>query len=213
MGPSVCRITHARPIEAVARSSFRTGQANARPGPRWPHRAHHVLADTGAPVSRLTHSVVALVASLAITFVAAAIGAAASVRAQSFYEQLSRPGWAPPASVFGPVWTTLYALMAIAAWLAWRAGGLRAARSGLALYLLQLALNALWSWLFFGWRLGAWAFAEVLLLWASVAATLVAFWRLRPIAGLLLVPYLLWVSFAAALTFAVWQRNPALLGA
>lgn len=163
-------------------------------------------------MNRRSHGIAALIASFAITFLAAAIGAAASVRAQSFYEQLSRPDWAPPASVFGPVWTTLYALMAIAAWLAWRAGGWRAARGALVLYVVQLALNALWSWLFFGWRLGAWAFAEVLVLWAFIAATLVAFWRIRVAAGLLLVPYLLWVSFAAVLTHAVWQRNPGLLG-
>ena len=119
-----------------------------------------------------------------------------------------RPEWAPPASLFGPVWTVLYALMAIAAWLVWRTRGVRGARGALALFVAQLALNALWTWLFFAWRRGAWAFAEVLVLWVAVAATTVAFARHRRAAGALLVPYLGWVTFAAALTWAVWRLNP-----
>lgn len=158
------------------------------------------------------HQVVGLIAWLAICFVAAGIGAVASVQAGSFYLSLTRPAWAPPASVFGPVWSVLYALMAIAAWLVWREGGFRHARVALSLFLAQLALNALWSWLFFAWHLGAAAFIDILLLWVLIVATLIAFWRTRPVAGALLVPYLLWVSFAAALNFAVWQLNPNVLG-
>ena len=149
---------------------------------------------------------------LLVSFVAAAAGAAASVNAGPFYAQLIRPEWAPPASVFGPVWTILYTLMGIAAWLAWRPGGFRAARTALTLFVVQLVLNALWSWLFFGWHRGALAFADILLLWVAVAATLACFWRIRPLAGALLVPYLLWVSFATALNYSVWQLNPQLLG-
>ncbi len=156
--------------------------------------------------------IVGLVAWLAASFVAAAIGAAASVQAGSFYAQLVRPEWAPPGSVFGPVWTVLYALMGIAAWLVWRVGGFRAAGTALTLFLVQLAFNALWSWLFFGWQRGALAFADVVLLWALVVATLAGFWRIRRLAGALLVPYLLWISFAAALNYSVWQLNPQLLG-
>src|SRR5688572_24301865 len=104
--------------------------------------------------------ILGLLAWLAISFVAAGIGAAASIQAASFYAQLEQPQWAPPASVFSPVWTVLYALMGIAAWLVWRVGGLRAARGALTLFVVQLALNALWSWLFFGWKLGAVAFAD-----------------------------------------------------
>lgn len=155
---------------------------------------------------------IGLVAWLAASFVAAAIGAAASVEAGAFYAQLARPEWAPPGSVFGPVWTVLYALMGVAAWLAWRVGGFRAARSAFLLFLAQLAVNALWSWLFFGWQRGALAFIDILLLWALIAATIAGFWRLRPLAGALLLPYLLWVSFAAALNYSVWQLNPQLLG-
>lgn len=149
---------------------------------------------------------------LVITFVAAAIGAAASINAGSFYTQLVLPEWAPPSSVFGPVWTVLYVTMGIAAWLIWRADGFRAARRALTLFLAQLALNALWSWLFFGWHRGALAFADILLLWGLIIATLIAFWRVRALAGWLLVPYLLWVSFASALNYAVWQLNPRYLG-
>lgn len=149
---------------------------------------------------------------LIVSFIAAGIGAAASVQAGPFYAQLVRPEWAPPAWVFGPVWTALYVLMGVAAWLVWRVGGFRAARPALTLFLVQLALNALWSWLFFGWHLGVLAFADVLLLWVMIVATLVAFWRIRPLAGALLVPYLLWVSFASVLNYSVWQLNPQALG-
>jgi tryptophan-rich sensory protein len=160
------------------------------------------------PASR---QIAGLAGWLFVTFVAAAIGAAASVHAGTFYAQLMRPAWAPPGWLFGPVWTALYLAMGVAAWLVWRAAGFRAARTALTLYLIQLALNALWSWLFFGWHLGAPAFADVLLLWVAIVATLVAFRRVRPLAAWLLAPYLLWVSFASALNFAVWQLNPGSL--
>jgi len=146
-----------------------------------------------------------------VTFLAAALGARASISAADFYASLTLPAWAPPASVFGPVWTVLYALMALAAWLVWRQGGWRAAAPALALYLLQLALNVLWSWLFFGWKQGALAFADIALLLALIVATIVAFHRVRSAAAWLLLPYLAWVTFASALNYAVWQANPAVL--
>jgi tryptophan-rich sensory protein len=149
---------------------------------------------------------------LLVTFAAAAVGAIASIEARSFYLQLVRPDWAPPAGVFGPVWSVLYTLIGIAAWRVWRRGGFRAQRGALTLFLVQLVLNALWSWLFFGWHRGALAFADVVLLLASILATLLAFWRAERLAGVLLVPYLAWVSFASALNFAVWQLNPQALG-
>ena len=156
--------------------------------------------------------IVGLLAWLAISFTASAIGAIASINAASFYGQLVQPGWAPPSSVFAPVWTTLYALMGIAAWLVWRVDGFRANRSALTFFLVQLAINALWSWLFFAWHFGALAFADIVVLWLLIIATIVSFWRVRPLAGALLVPYLLWVSFAAVLNFSVWQLNPQVLG-
>jgi tryptophan-rich sensory protein len=159
-----------------------------------------------------TKQFLGLIGWLVLSFAASAVGAIASIQAQSFYGQLVQPAWAPPPAVFGPVWTVLYALMAIAAWLVWRVGGGRSNRLALSFFLVQLAFNALWSWLFFAWHLGALAFADILLLWILIVATLVSFWRIRPLAGLLLVPYLLWVSFAAALNYSLWQLNPQILG-
>ena len=147
-----------------------------------------------------------------VSFAASAVGAVASIQARSFYGQLAQPAWAPPPWLFGPVWTILYALMAIAAWMVWRSGGFRANRTALSLFLAQLALNALWSWLFFAWHRGALAFVDIVLLWLIIVATLVAFWRVRPLAGALLIPYLFWVSFASALNYSVWQLNPHVLG-
>ena len=152
-----------------------------------------------------------LVGWLAVVFAAAAVGALASVDAGSFYGQLVRPGWAPPASAFGPVWSVLYLLMGVAAWLVWRNQGAERLRLALALFLTQLCANALWSWLFFAWRNGAVAFAEVLILLALIAATTVVFWRISRLAGILMIPYLAWVTLATALTWAVWQRNPSVL--
>ena len=153
-----------------------------------------------------------LIAWLAASFVVSAIGAAASINAGPFYAELVRPDWAPPGWLFGPVWITLYALMAIAAWLVWRQAGFRAARAALTLFLVQLVFNAAWSWLFFAWRLGGLAFADILILLVLIALTLAAFWRKSRIAGALMLPYLLWVGFAAVLNYAVWQLNPQVLG-
>jgi translocator protein len=158
------------------------------------------------------NQIVGLAAWLAATFLAAVVGAAASIDAGEFYRQLARPEWAPPAAVFGPAWSVLYALMGIAAWLVWRTRGFANARTALVLYLVQLGFNALWTWLFFAWRLGALAVAEIVVLWGLIVATIVAFWRVRPLAGALLLPYLLWVSFAAALSFSIWQMNPEVMG-
>ena len=159
----------------------------------------------------LSTQIVGLVVWLAVTFVAAALGAIASTEAASFYAQLVRPPWAPPATWFGPVWSVLYTFMAIAAWLVWRKPPERRQRTALILFLVQLAINALWSWLFFSWRLGGIAFVDVLVLTALVTATLLSFWRLSIAAGVLLLPYLMWIGFAAALTWSVWQANPTLL--
>jgi len=156
--------------------------------------------------------ILGLIGWLVISFAAAAVGAVASIQARSFYSQLAQPAWAPPPWLFGPVWTVLYALIAIAAWLVWRSGGFRTNRIALAFFWGQLLLNALWSWLFFAWHLGALAFADIVFLWVLIVATLVSFWRLRPLAGALFIPYLLWVSFASALNYSLWQLNPQVLG-
>lgn len=163
------------------------------------------------PLSRSSQAV-GLLVWLLVAFGAAAVGGLASVSASEFYRDLVRPSWAPPGWLFGPVWSVLYALMGVAAWLVWRARGFGGARSALLVFLVQLAANALWTWLFFAWRQGGLAFAEILLLLALILATIVLFWRSNRLAAILLFPYLLWVSFASALTLATWRLNPGLLG-
>jgi translocator protein len=148
---------------------------------------------------------------LALTGAAAAVGAVASVDAGAFYAELSRPGWAPPGSVFGPVWTLLYIMMGLAVWLVWREPGSAVRRRALVLYVVQLVLNALWSVLFFHQRHGALAFADILVLWVLIVVTAGAFWRVRGLSAALLFPYLLWVSFAAVLNYSVWRLNPDVL--
>jgi len=143
--------------------------------------------------------------------ITAAIGGMASVGAPEFYAQLDKPSWAPPPTVFGPVWTLLYAMMAVSAWLVVRSVGWQRARPAITLHIVQLVFNTLWSWIFFRWQMGALAFVEILFLWGLVALTIRAFWRASPLAGALMLPYLAWVTFAAALTYAVWQRNPGIL--
>ncbi len=153
-----------------------------------------------------------LVGWIGLTFVAATIGMVASVQAQVFYGQLTLPSWAPPAGVFGPAWTFLYILMGVAAWLVWRHGGFASNQKPLTLFLIQLFFNALWSWLFFAWKLGFWSFIDIVVLLSLVLATLISFWRVKPLAGALLLPYLLWISFASMLNYSTWQLNTQILG-
>lgn len=173
-----------------------------------------VRTDSSRQVRRLSlaRQALGLAAWLVLTFSAAAIGAFASAQAGAFYMQLLRPAWAPPAWLFGPVWTGLYLLMAVAAWLVWRAHGWRRAGAALGLFVVQLVANALWTWLFFVWQQGAWALVEIMLLWVLIVGTMVAFRRLHALAAVLLLPYLVWVSFASALTWAMWTLNPTALG-
>ena len=148
----------------------------------------------------------------AVCLLVAAVGAAASLQAETFYAELARPEWAPSGAVFGPVWSILYSMMAVAAWIVWRRREIRLARIGLVFFALQLVLNALWSWLFFGWRQGALSFLDIVVLWVLILVTLLFFWRIRPLAAWLLLPYLAWVTFAAALNWQIWQLNPSTLG-
>ena len=159
-----------------------------------------------------TRQALGLLGWLAASFVAGGIGAVASSNASGFYAQLSQPSWAPPAWLFGPVWSVLYVLIGVAAWLVWRKHGFNGASRALGLFIVQLVANALWTWLFFKWQLGAVALVEIVVLWLLIAATIASFWHLHRLAALMLVPYLAWVSYAAALTFALWRLNPAILG-
>ena len=163
------------------------------------------------PQGSLFRQMASLVLWILVSFIAAALGGLASVNAGGFYLELTRPAWAPPSWLFGPVWTILYLLMGTAAWLVWRKVGLRSTNPALKLFLVQLALNALWTWLFFVWRLGALALGEILILWILILRTILEFRKVSHAAAWLLVPYLLWVGFATALTYALWRGNPLLL--
>lgn len=121
-----------------------------------------------------------------------------------WYQELEKPSWNPPGWLFGPVWTLLYILMGIAVWMVWRERGFS---TGVYLFVIQLVLNALWSWLFFGLNRPDLAFFEIVLLWGLILATMILFWRVRPAAGALFVPYLLWVSFASVLNHTLWKLN------
>jgi tryptophan-rich sensory protein len=147
----------------------------------------------------------ALISWLALCFAASISGLFVST--DGWYASLHKPLWNPPAWVFGPAWTLLYVLVAVAAWLVWRAGGWQKRRLPLGLFLLQWLLNALWTPLFFGLHRSDLAFTEIILLWLVLAATLWSFWQVRKAAGVLLVPYLAWVIFAAVLNFTLWRLN------
>ncbi|MEI8315959.1 MAG: TspO/MBR family protein [Verrucomicrobiota bacterium] len=142
------------------------------------------------------------------SFVAAAIGGTATGGAvQDWYPTLAKPSWTPPAWLFGPVWTLLYIAMAVAAWLVWRRVGWDGARLALLMFFIQLTLNAVWSVVFFGLRNPGAAFAEIVVLWVAIVVTTLLFWKVTPTAGWLFLPYLVWVSFATALNFAIWRLN------
>ncbi len=149
--------------------------------------------------------ILALVGWLLLCFAAAGFGGLFMPGA--WYASLNKPPWNPPGWVFGPVWTALYTMMAVAAWLVWKRGSWAAQWRRLTLFLVQLALNAAWTPLFFGLKKPGWAFAEIVLLWLAIAATLAAFRPVSRIAAWLLAPYLAWVTFATFLNFTLWRLN------
>lgn len=165
------------------------------------------MAHANGAAGRLSRgpAIAGLVGFLVLSYGVAAFGS--QFTPGVWYARLDKPAWTPPSWVFGPVWTLLYGMMAVAAWLVWREHGLRGARIALAAFAVQLALNGLWSWIFFGLeRTGAGA-VWILLLWVAIVTTLVLFWRRDRLAGVLLVPYLAWVSYATALNLEIWRRN------
>ncbi|CAN5562474.1 tryptophan-rich sensory protein [soil metagenome] len=139
-------------------------------------------------------------------YAVAFIGAQATFVSPEYYRSLRLPSWAPPSWLFGPVWTVLYGMMAVAAFQVWTAPS-DARKGALILFWVQLALNGLWSWLFFAWRQTLGAGIEISLLWVAILATVIAFVRVRPSAGGLMVPYLLWVTYATALNWAIYALN------
>ena len=151
---------------------------------------------------------IGLVIFIVVCLGAGGLGAIATTpEIEGWYKTIAKPNWNPPDYVFGPVWTTLFILMAIAAWLVWTPAGFKAAAMPLMLFAVQFVLNVAWSWIFFGMHQPGWAFAEIVILWLAIVATTVAFFRCSKIAGWLLVPYLAWVSFAAVLNLAIWRMN------
>ena len=149
---------------------------------------------------------------ISLTFTTATLGASASISAKSFYAELALPTWAPPAWLFGPVWSVLYLAMGCAVCLVWISRESSSSRQAMVLFFLQLCANALWSWLFFAWHRGAIAMVDIIALWVLIIATIRAFYGIRPLAAILMIPYGLWVSFALVLNFAIWQLNPSKLG-
>lgn len=150
----------------------------------------------------------AFAAALIVCFVAADLGAWLTLQSlETWYAELKKPSFQPPDWVFGPVWTTLYFLMAIAAWLVWRARRRAPTLYPLMLFAMQLSLNVAWSYCFFYLRRSELGLATIIVLWLAIAATLLAFWQSSRVAGWLLVPYLLWVSFAAVLNYSIWTLN------
>jgi tryptophan-rich sensory protein len=146
----------------------------------------------------------ALAGFIFITFCAPLLGVTSMPG--EWYAGLNKPSWNPPAWLFGPAWTTLHTLMAIAAWLVWKRVGFTRA---LGFYFVQLILNAAWTPIFFGAHAMGWALVEISIMWIAILLTLLSFLRVQKTAGLLLVPYLAWVSFATFLNFTLWRLNPS----
>jgi len=151
---------------------------------------------------------VALIVSFIVCLGAAGIGGILTTRAiREWYGTLRKPSWNPPDWAFGPIWTILYVLMAISAWLVWEEGGFQEQLLPLSIFGIQLALNVIWSGIFFYKRRILGGLAEVLLLWAAILGTIIAFWGASVIAALLLMPYLAWVSIASYLNYTIWRLN------
>lgn len=150
-------------------------------------------------------NIIGLVCWLLVSFAAAWIGS--QYMPGSWYQSLVKPAWNPPAAVFAPVWTVLYVLMGVAAWLVWKRAGFRKAGTALTLFVAQLVLNGLWSYLFFGLHRMSAAFVDIVVLWIAILTVAVLFWRKVRAAAVLLIPYLAWVGFASFLNFTLWQMN------
>ncbi|MEJ2007543.1 MAG: tryptophan-rich sensory protein [Acidobacteriota bacterium] len=151
---------------------------------------------------------IGLAVSIGICFGAAGLGSSLTTPSiDGWYAALLKPSWTPPNWVFGPVWSALYLAMAIAAWLVWNRAGFSGARVALALFAAQLVLNVCWSAIFFWAHRPGFAFGEIILLWVLILATTVAFRPLSRAAAWLMVPYLFWVAFAAALNYSIWRLN------
>ncbi len=153
----------------------------------------------------MKNSAVGLILWIAVSMGAGLVGS--GFMPGEWYASLAKPDWNPPSYVFGPVWTTLYILMGISAWLVWRKVGFSGAKSVLALFLVQLVLNSLWSYLFFGLHQPGFALIEIVILWSVILVVTIGFWRISATAGIMLLPYLCWVGFASVLNLQLWRLN------
>lgn len=150
-----------------------------------------------------------LIIAIAVAELAGAIGSVFTVSAiPNWYSTLVKPTLNPPSWVFGPVWTTLYALMGIAAFLVWKHGWERKEiKTALSVFGLQLFLNAIWSIIFFGLHSPGWALVDIIALWLAIVWTMIVFYKISKPAAYLLIPYILWVSFASYLNYSIWMLN------
>ncbi len=150
-----------------------------------------------------------LVIAIVVSELAGIIGSVFTISAiPTWYDGLVKPALNPPSWVFGPVWTALYALMGIAAFLIWRMGWERKeVKTALGVFGLQLSLNAIWSIIFFGLHSPGWALVNIILLWLAILGTIIVFYKISRPAAYLLVPYILWVSFASYLNYSIWVLN------
>jgi len=135
-------------------------------------------------------------------------GLATATSVDTWYVALRKPSWTPPGAIFGPVWTLLYLMMAVAAWLVWKERNRRPVRIPMAVFLLHLAVNAAWSWIFFGWQRPDLAFFWIGFLWFWVVVTIFLFLTVRPLSAILMLPYLLWVTLAQVLNYEIFRLNP-----
>ncbi len=166
-----------------------------------------VLMDIGVSMSK-PKQIAGLVVSLLVAFGVAFLGKLfTDLSVNTWYPTLIKPSWTPSGATIGTVWTILYTLMGIAAWIVWRRGGVRVRRLPLGIYAIQLLLNAGWPALFFGLQNPGFALFEIGLLWIAILATAAAFWKVSKPAGALMVPYLIWVCFAGALNTMLWRLN------
>jgi len=151
---------------------------------------------------------VSLMVFIILTFSAAVLGSVfTNLTLKTWYQTIKKPSWNPPSKVFAPVWTILYIMMAVTGWLIWERLPQKVFSVPMTFFFIQLVLNALWSGIFFALRSPGWAFLEIILLWAFIVLTMISFWTVYWIAGVLFLPYFLWVSFAAFLNFTIWRLN------
>ena len=160
-------------------------------------------------MTKTTRNLLVLAAFLLAVYAVSALGALSTTPAiGGWYTTIQKPAWTPPSWLFGPVWTILYTMMAVAAWLVWRRHETTRCQGALSAFAVQLFLNALWSPIFFSLHRIDLAALDIIALWLAIVVTIVLFVRIRPLAGWLLVPYLIWCTYAGALNIALWRLNP-----